>query len=140
MQILDIFDYDTKDYRIEYLDTYKDKFQYTYQTMGTYYKTKLIESIFLGLPSLPIYVHEDLKVIIGSELIQTYQEYLNNEFALKAKGCLITEFAGKYFKDLTPYYQRQFKLTFLRIVLVSKANEDAVNLLKYTFGETYREL
>jgi hypothetical protein len=39
MQILDIFDYDTKDYRIEYLDTYKDKFQYTYQTMGTYYKS-----------------------------------------------------------------------------------------------------
>lgn len=138
MRILDIFDYNTKDYRIEDLITYKDKFQYTYQTMSTYYKTNLVESVFLGLPSLPIYVHEDLRVLIGSELIQTYQEYLNNEFALDGKG-LIKEFAGKYFKDLTYYYQRQFKLTFLRIIKVSKAEQDAIDLIKYTFRETYRK-
>lgn len=134
MRILDIINYNAISLRVGEL---VEKTGYTVTELPITYKTKVVEAIFLGLPYLPIYINKYLGVLIGSELIQSYSEFINNEFALS--DGLIEEFNGKYYKDLDPYYQRQFKNELLHIVMIYKVEQEVINLIKSMFKETYNK-
>lgn len=135
MRILNVIDYNA--ISLIRLGELVEKAGYTVTKLSISYKTKVIEAIFLGLPHLPIYINKYLGVLIGSELIQSYSEFINNEFALS--DGLIKEFNNKYYKDLEPYYQRQFKNESLHIVMIYKIEEEVINLIKGMFKETYNK-
>jgi hypothetical protein len=137
--------YDTKEYPVEILvqkymegkdDDTNELFIPDYQREMAWdeaTQSKLIESIFLGLPIPYIFVadiHEDendearLEIIDGTQRIRTLSRFINNELTLTELNKL-QSLNGFKFADLPLARQRRFNRTTLRMIqLTESANEE----------------
>ena len=120
------FDFDLREYSIEYLLEKLRKGQYKLDTetdnLSTCQKSIFIESLLLNLPSPMIssmrvesdnaygYHHE---VVVGSELLQAVQEFINDEMVLTELQELTFLNDCKY-SDLPLVIQRRLLRTSLR--------------------------
>lgn len=122
-------DYDTRDYSIDFLvhQFQEDEFyipdeyqrQYIWEVTD---KTRFIESILLGLP-IPFMFFSDTddgrcEIIDGAQRTQSLEEFLDGDLVLSDLKKLDT-LNGFTFLDLPEYYQRRFKKSTLRIVVLS---------------------
>ncbi|MBD1886526.1 DUF262 domain-containing protein [Microcoleus vaginatus] len=141
-----LVNYDTKEYPVEILvqkymegkdDDTNELFIPDYQRDDAWdeaTQSKLIESIFLGLPIPYIFVadiHEDendearLEIIDGTQRIRTLSRFINNELTLIELNKL-QSLNGFKFADLPLARQRRFNRTTLRMIqLTESANEEA---------------
>ncbi|MEG4276279.1 DUF262 domain-containing protein [Microcoleus sp. MON1_C1] len=140
-----LVNYDTKEYPVEILvqkymagkdDDTNELFIPDYQREMAWdeaTQSKLIESIFLGLPIPYIFVadiHEDendearLEIIDGTQRIRTLSRFINNELTLTELNKL-QSLNGFKFADLPLARQRRFNRTTLRMIqLTESANEE----------------
>lgn len=122
----DKFDFDLRDYLIEYLLEKLRKGQYKLDTeaknLSTWQKSIFIESLLLNLPSpmiSSIRVESDTaysdhyEVVVGSELLQAVQEFINDELVLTGLQEL-TFLNGCKYSDLPLVTQRRLLHTSLR--------------------------
>lgn len=94
-------------------------------------KSKLIESIILGLPIPFIFVAENSdsawEIVDGSQRIRTIHSFLNNELTLEGLEYL-NLINGLKFNDLDPSRQGKILDTFLRFVILSEETTEDVKL------------
>lgn len=121
-------DYDTRDYSIKYLiERFKDSelyIPYEYQRQYIWNledKARLIESILLGLP-IPFMFFSDVddgrcEIIDGAQRTQAIEEFYNNELQLNDLKKL-DKLNGFKFDDIPEYYQKKFKNTNLRCIIL----------------------
>lgn len=90
-----------------------------------------IESILLGTEIPPIVLFEDgskIEVIDGRQRYETIKRFLENDFALDAKGLrALTNCAGCHYKDLTDNMKDEFKDTKIRVLQFSIVNEPSLS-------------
>lgn len=127
------YNYDTKEYPIEVILSKYDKgeiFVPSYQRDFIWkadQKSKFIESLFLGVPIMPIFVSisgddAELEVIDGSQRIRTIVDYCNNRLKIMHLEKL-TRLNGTHFSDLPSSRQNKFKLRDIRFhVITDKAD------------------
>lgn len=123
------YNYDTKEYPIEVILSKYDKgeiFVPPYQRdfiWKTDQKSKFIESLFLGVPIMPIFVsvsgdEAELEIIDGSQRIRTIVEYCNDKLKLQ-KLDKIKCLNGSFFSELPTSRQNKFKLRDIRFHVVT---------------------
>lgn len=98
-------------------------------------RSRLIESIIIGLPIPPIFLieteHGILELIDGlqrtSSVLQFMDETSLGLDKLTLVGCdLIEELNGKAFEDLDTFIRMKIKRTPIRAVIISKSNDDFI--------------
>lgn len=123
------YNYDTKEYPIEVILSKYDKgeiFVPSYQRDFIWkgdQKSKFIESLFLGVPIMPIFVsisgeEAELEVIDGSQRIRTIVDYCHNRLKIQHLEKL-TCLNDTYFTDLPSSRQNKFKLRDIRFHVVT---------------------
>lgn len=123
------YNYDTKEYPIEVILSKYDKgeiFVPPYQRDFIWkadQKSKFIESLFLGVPIMPIFVsisgdEAELEVIDGSQRIRTIVDYCHDRIRIQHLEKL-TQLNGTYFSDLPSSRQNKFKLRDIRFHVVT---------------------
>lgn len=123
------YNYDTKEYPIEVILSKYDKgeiFVPAYQRdfiWKTDQKSKFIESLFLGVPIMPIFVSvsgedAELEIIDGSQRIRTIVDYCNDRLKIQSLEKL-TQLNGSYFSELPTSRQNKFKLRDIRFHVVT---------------------
>ncbi|MBI3258706.1 MAG: DUF262 domain-containing protein [Ignavibacteriae bacterium] len=127
------YDYDTREYPLEVLvEKYRKEeiFVPHYQrkfVWDTKRQSRFIESLFLGVPILPIFVsisgdEAELEIIDGSQRIRTLVSYMNDNLVIKNLQ-KITKLNDTIFSDLSPFLRNRFKLRGIRLHIVTeKAN------------------
>lgn len=129
------YNYDTKEYPIEViLSKYSKEEIYVppYQRDFIWkpkQKACFIESLFLGVPIMPIFVSvagddAELEIIDGSQRIRTIVDYCNDRLKLQGLEKL-TMLNDTYFSDLPISRQNKFKLRDLRFHVVTDKAESA---------------
>lgn len=144
-----LFDFDIKEYTIEFLvlkfdpnnDTH-DIFIPDYQRDFVWTKKQqalFIESVLIGLPIPYIFVadidedeKEDadgrIEVVDGAQRIQTIDAYVNNRLKLIGLEKL-PALEGLYFRDLPLINQRRFLRTSIRMIELKRIDEDGRRLM-----------
>lgn len=124
------YNYDTKEYPIEVILSKYDKeeiFVPAYQREFIWkqdQKSRFIESLFLGVPIMPIFVSvsgedAELEIIDGSQRIRTIVEYCKDKLKLQ-KLEKLTRLNGTYFSELPTSRQNKFKLRDIRFHVVTE--------------------
>lgn len=134
-------DYDTREYPVEVLvnklsdsdeGELPELFVPDYQRDFVWpdrMRSKLIESVLIGLPIPPIFVADTdesdgrLEIVDGSQRVRTLQEFVAGGLVLEGLTKL-KKLNGKTFADLPPSRQRRFlRQTIRTIELTNKADE-----------------
>lgn len=104
-------------------------------------KTRLIESLFLGLPIPPLFFYQDenalWEVVDGVQRLSTVFEFFgilkneegkNNPYLKLEEGPKIKNFDGLTFEDFTEEMKREFKKLRLDLVIISNKSKKEVKL------------
>lgn len=121
--------YDTKEYPVEVIVAKYSKDQIFVPHYQRNYvwkldeKSRFIESVFLGVPIMPILVSvsgddAELEIIDGSQRIRTLEEYCRDGFKLTGLKKL-TELNGTTFSELTESRKNKFLLRDFRFHVVT---------------------
>lgn len=124
------YNYDTKEYPIEVILSKYDKgeiFVPSYQRDFIWkpeQKSRFIESLFLGVPIMPIFVSvsgddAELEIIDGSQRIRTIVDYCQDRLKIQ-KLEKLTHLNGSYFSELPTSRQNKFKLRDIRFHVVTE--------------------
>lgn len=129
------YTYNTKEYPVEVIVNKYDRdeiFVPHYQrnfVWDTNRKSRFIESVFLGVPIMPLLVsvsgeEAELEIIDGSQRIRTLVDYMKDLFKLKGLKKL-TELNGTVYSQLPNNIKNQFKLRDFRFhVVTDKASAE----------------
>ena len=123
------YNYNTKEYPVEVIVNKYDRdeiFVPHYQrnfVWDTNRKSRFIESVFLGVPIMPLLVsvsgeEAELEIIDGSQRVRTLVDYMKDRFKLKGLKNL-TELNGTVYSQLPNNIKNQFKLRDFRFHVVT---------------------
>ncbi|WP_214811777.1 DUF262 domain-containing protein [Exiguobacterium sp. s127] len=137
-QILELqskVDYDIRDFPIQFIvDKFKDETYFVpdYQRNFVWSedaKTRLIESILLGLPIPLVFLSETedgrLEIVDGVQRISTIAAFLGNKLELTSLKKL-DSINGFKFKDLPPAQQRKLESKSLRIIVMQTNTSEEI--------------
>jgi uncharacterized protein with ParB-like and HNH nuclease domain len=90
-------------------------------------QSRFIESIFLGLPILPLFVARiqepfSLEIIDGSQRVLALAAFMTNKLQLINLKTL-DSLNGFKFSDCSPSHQRKFKNTSINIIILFDTDE-----------------
>ncbi|BBC24613.1 DUF262 domain-containing protein [Pseudanabaena sp. ABRG5-3] len=125
--------YDTREFTIESIVKYleeEETFLPEYHrdlVWDSTRQSKFIESIFLGLPILPLFVAKiqepfSLEIIDGSQRVLTLAAFMTNKLQLIHLKTL-DSLNGFSFSDFSPSHQRKFKNTSINVIILFDADE-----------------
>jgi hypothetical protein len=131
-------DFDIKEFTIEFLvrkfdkgDIYVPDYQRDF-VWELDRRSKFIESVILGLPIPFIFVADvvdadaekegDLEIVDGSQRIRTLSSFMKNEFPLQNLD-ILTEMNKRYYRDLSPRWQKKFVNTYLKMIVISEQSD-----------------
>jgi hypothetical protein len=84
---------------------------------------RLIESVLMGVPLPLVYLSEEpsakLSVIDGQQRLTSFFRFLQNELRL-SRLTILTEYNGKYFRDLPDDMQRAFRNGTIRCIVIKR--------------------
>ncbi len=94
-------------------------------------QSRFIESIFLGLPIPPLFVSQiresgRLEIIDGSQRVKTLSEFMTNKLQL-INLTTLDSLNGLNFNDFSRALQRRFKVTAIRMIMLSDSDEMVKN-------------
>lgn len=123
------YNYNTKEYPVEVIVNKYDRdeiFVPHYQrnfVWDTNRKSRFIESVFLGVPIMPLLVsvsgeEAELEIIDGSQRVRTLVDYMKDCFKLRGLKKL-TELNGTVYSQLPNNIKNQFKLRDFRFHVVT---------------------
>lgn len=133
----------TKEYEVRTIritsKSVHNRFEYKKVDLEPEYQSSIIESLFLDYPLKRIVIHDDErsieKVIYGSEIIQTINDFFNNNFMFVPK--ILTGVPSNYFLSMPRQYQRRIEQAYVDFVVLCTWKKDVdikeiSKLLNYT--------
>ena len=91
----------------------------------TFDASRYIESVLLLIPSFPVLVSYDKKIIDGNQRIRVLRDFIECRFRLEGLETL-TKLNGLYFNELPEIIKAKLKGSFLRIYIYSNKTSEEV--------------
>lgn len=88
--------------------------------------SRLIESVLMGVPLPLVYLSEEpnatYSVIDGQQRLTSFFRFIRNELRLR-RLTILSEFNGKYFRDLPQDMQRTFRNGSIRCIIIKRESD-----------------
>ena len=121
---LEVKDFDIRTFKLP-TGSILNRFEYINIDLDEFHKSDIIESILLRIPLKRICIHDDSnseQVFIGSDIIQTIEEFYSNSFKLTTD---IIDLNGVfYYKDLPRSIQRCIDQNYIEFVVLNTWNTE----------------
>mgnify|MGYP003475574622 CR=1 FL=1 len=99
-------------------------------------KSRLIESILVGIPIGMIWINLEIsKIIDGNKRLDAIRSFMTNEFPLQHLTFELPDLEGLFYYQMPPYLQRRIEETILTVVKIQHGTpstelKDIINRIK----------